>query len=371
MDIIHAITSFLAKFVATAKAWPTPSVTEIVALVASIVSLLHAGITLARRMKNNERLLEVAKARLRDDIRVRLSSPSLMTPTSLRGLAKGIETALGCSAITDRMIVEALRLVALDVGREFRGAVRMNKLRPINDAITGIDSEAVKVLFIRYYNSAVGEVLPWLGLMMIIFIGQVVVIRLSTRFVAQMLFWSLCGLQVLLGLAISIRPDWLDRLSGQRRQHGLGTTRHINSRILSIGVAAEQALFFFLPIVALPNALAFVGLFVARQFGTSESSSTQVAMVCAAVGVIMGAYWNLVVFHRMHTYKWRRVKRLEAKCQRLEKLLRVSELGYDVDTGDARDQLLQACDELWVLTGNDAYQQRAHEIRKDSPAVEG
>jgi hypothetical protein len=370
VDIVQAITSFLAKFVATAKAWPTPSVTEIVALVASIVSLLQAGITLTRRLKNNERLLEVAKTQLRDDIRCRLSSPSLMTPTSLRGLAKGIETALGCSTITDRMIVEALRLVALDVEREFRGAVRMKKLRPINDAIIGIDREAVKLLFIRYYNSAVGEVLPWLGLMMIIFIGQVVIIGVSTSLVARMLFWSLSGLQVLLGLAISIRPDWLIRLTGQGQQHGLGTARHINRRILLIGVAAEQALFFFLPIIALPYALAFVGLFVARQSGALESSSTQVAKACAGVGVILGAYWNLVVFHRMHTYKWRQVKRLDAKYRRLERLLRVAELGYDVDTGNARDQLLQACDELWVLTGHDAYWQRAHEIRNNSPAVE-
>lgn len=99
-----------------------------------------------RAARQGEQRLQQALDELKRQIGHRLAEPRLLTANAIRGLALGIERSWKCAVITDKLIIETIRALALDIEGYFHGDALVRRLELLNRLLKDIDAEAPPLL---------------------------------------------------------------------------------------------------------------------------------------------------------------------------------------------------------------------------------
>ena len=94
-----------------------------------------------RATKEGEAILSQALKELGGRIALRLHSEELLTPISVRSLARAVSLKYGCPLITDYLIIEAIRTAALDLEDRITGPELVRSLSVLNRVMLSIDHE--------------------------------------------------------------------------------------------------------------------------------------------------------------------------------------------------------------------------------------
>jgi len=330
-------------------------------ILASLVACCVAFATLFYSAQQANQMLQNARDQLQDRILARSTQPELMTASSLRGLAKGIQIALRCPVIPDGLVIEAIRCAALEAEGKYMGAPLRQRLELMNSAILAFDKTALPLLSFAYVDRILAYKLSGTIIIVCIAIAQFVIefillafhLGFAGHLVRVLLVTSFCfftGCYLLIAAA-NVRATlfWNPKVTDSRKSF---LRRLIEPKVFHV----------------FPDLLAYTAQsddhdFVHARWGVWWES---------IIIVPLALRWTPTVFSQRftawHEYKHFEVEKLAKMANRLRQQLLVSSRRVESSERKLR-QYREICARIWVITGSPEYRTDGRFAEPSSEAV--
>lgn len=118
-----------------------------------------------------------AIAKVEARIRKGLTAPSLLSANGLRALAYAIEKNTMCPVITDKILCEAVRRIALEIEDQYQPRALTRRLDQLNDLLNELNCEGIPLASIAYIDSVLAFRLAGATLAVTIFAVQLSLIK--------------------------------------------------------------------------------------------------------------------------------------------------------------------------------------------------
>jgi hypothetical protein len=304
----------------------------------SAFSVVLTVITIIRSRRQGDKLLDAAILRLKGRIRSRTANPELTSVTAIRALARAIQKEMNSPVLTDGAIGEAIRSVALELEDKYRGAALVRRLAVLNEALKELDPGGGGLLSIAaidrmaaYYLSQIATLAELVTLQIVVEVAlSAAQSRIAPRgnllFVVSFLFPAIYLWFVLANCRAS--GYWASN-AGSMNEGEEGEHRHQALQL-------NPVLDFF-------------------AFQTSSLNNR-------FLNLIWGPIWEAPLtfvpsFVRKHQYRYSELKKIYNELNRLEPFMSIVRSGLAPAVGSEVSAYRKLCERLWVLTGDERYQQ--------------
>lgn len=332
-DLIDHLVSFFTQ-------WPALDRYTAIGIGVSTLGVLLTIYSLRGVKKVGYDFLEIAQDKLKHHIISRVNQPDLMTPTSLRALALGIQNEMKCPALTDAMLVTAVRAAALEIEAHHKGATLLKKLRTLNTAMLGIDETVPPLLSIAMTDRILAYVFSMRWALYIAIFLQVLLTILTVLLPTQtpplirsailVIMWAFATLYVWLALSNIRAVNYWRGICDQ-----LNTTNSLKAQL-------------FTPKRVHP-------IFDFYLYNAHSTNYRFLNVVWAPIWEGLFMVFRVNKFVDQHEiFNWYKVDRLRKRFDYLYNAL----VGLRIPS-DKQDleEFISICRELWVMTGSKRYRE--------------
>ena len=332
-----------------------------VGLLIGIIGILVGFIPIMQSRRAGKAALREACQILKEHIRDRMDTPALMTATSIRGLAKGVQLRSRSPVITDAEIANVLRDYALDEeARLPTGKKLVERLRIIDEILKEIDESGPRLLSVASVDRMRAYAQSIFAIGLTTFFVQVLLAQ-HQFYVFTIAVWAL-NLVYIWIIITAIRAWQFWRNSPDRRTNAVFDFFFIRARSHDFSVHGlwapiwEELFFRVIIVIAIPLFAFFTlpSLVISispKNRAYSHGIPTADRIIVTLICIVLSA-WLFSISHQLRYLEVRRLRR------RLEMIERDQELAYRgliAFTEGQRKEGEEVCKRLWILTGKPAY----------------